>query len=675
MSLQSLLARSSSAVPSQSNFKGANVPYAHSPHSSPLPPLQTFIAKAISQSDSTAEIELRLGCVLQPFGHERRLLTSHSATPAAVYTINYSQTKDGQTELLTPQMAGAAPNFKAGVSQNTAGGLTEDVIANALGLGSADGLKKESSTTTTHYHTSTPQRHVHLPTGFILETKQRVMTMDVAMPQAEYDIRLTLCTEVSSPTTSQPPNNLTLVRIKKRTSYERRDGRNAWRVDMTEVTDGGAVTWEVEVEMLDSWCARLRKDDGLIDATTKQLHWILRYLAPSHSELTVESFLMPHPDSQAIELSKRQVASLRSHHVHSHFTPAITPEGAHPSAPRPDKKFPGAMPVSFHRHHLPKVTSGYFVSEKTDGVRYLMVFTPTTVVLLDRSMRGFTLKSTSGDLLGALATKVNPGTILDGEVVVNRRLKQPQFIAFDILISSSTPLTSSNFSERLRHLRSAKWSKSPVLDSQTELPLQLTLKTFLPSSSVDDLLSRVVSSAGSRTYIHKKNHHLTDGVIFQPDTPYVMGTDHALLKWKYLDTATIDVEVMIDNEGSVTYEVDGGDGIRVDMTRHITLPPQDQARMLADRSATGCRIAEVGLNPATGSWYYCGVRPDKKTPNHISTVLGTVLEIGEGITATELRVRMMGGEYDSMSVMSQRAILEYARGEREKGDKKRKRGN
>jgi len=37
------------------------------------------------------------------------------------------------------------------------------------------------------------------------------------------------------------------------------------------------------------------------------------------------------------------------------------------------------------------------------------------------------------------------------------------------------------------------------------------------------------------------------------------------------------------------------------------------------------------------------MRTDKTGSNHISTVMGTLLELAEGITGTELRVRMLGG--------------------------------
>jgi len=52
------------------------------------------------------------------------------------------------------------------------------------------------------------------------------------------------------------------------------------------------------------------------------------------------------------------------------------------------------------------------------------------------------------------------------------------------------------------------------------------------------------------------------------------------------------------------------------------------------------KIAEVGLDPTTGEWYYPTMRPDKIAPNHISTVLGSLLELAEGLSTEELRNRM-----------------------------------
>jgi hypothetical protein len=48
----------------------------------------------------------------------------------------------------------------------------------------------------------------------------------------------------------------------------------------------------------------------------------------------------------------------------------------------------------------------------------------------------------------------------------------------------------------------------------------------------------------------------------------------------------------------------------------------------------------VGFDPEIGEWYYLTMRSDKIAPNHISTVLGTLLELAENLTTEELRYRM-----------------------------------
>jgi len=117
-----------------------------------------------------------------------------------------------------------------------------------------------------------------------------------------------------------------------------------------------------------------------------------------------------------------------------------------------------------------------------------------------------------------------------------------------------------------------------------------------------------------------------------------------LLKWKYLDTVTIDVELLplrpSDDDDMLRVACLGEEQTRVDMTRYVNLPPSERMRLEADRFESGGRIAEVGFDPETGEWYYLTMRSDKTTPNHISTVLGTLLELAESLTTDELRYRM-----------------------------------
>jgi hypothetical protein len=107
---------------------------------------------------------------------------------------------------------------------------------------------------------------------------------------------------------------------------------------------------------------------------------------------------------------------------------------------------------------------------------------------------------------------------------------------------------------------------------------------------------------------------------------------------------TIDVEILPplhnDKEGTLRVGVLGDEQTRIDMTRHIHLPIPERHRLEADRQESGSKIAEVGFDATTGAWYYMKMRPDKIAPNHISTVLGTLLELAEFLTTEELRYRM-----------------------------------
>ena len=78
------------------------------------------------------------------------------------------------------------------------------------------------------------------------------------------------------------------------------------------------------------------------------------------------------------------------------------------------------------------------------------------------------------------------------------------------------------------------------------------------------------------------------------------------------------------------------------------------------------KIAEVGFDPESGDWYYLTMRPDKEASNHISTVLGTLLELAESLSTNELRYRMnipVGGRdtYRKDTRAMQKQLLEHQR--------------
>ena len=513
-----------------------------------------------------------------------------------------------------------------------------------------------------------------------VETKKKLITADIAIPAGAYDLRIGLSEERVSDSQAGmlPPEGWTEKRVKRRRSYSRGDGRG-WIIDVTEVTTTfediskpPKSAYEIEVEFQKKSLVKLvnERDPAklkiLCAAYGSQLGHLLSQLNPLSSVANAEEALQNHPNLRAVELARAQCGALKKimntgANVSS-FSSPIGTQGA-PSPALGNIKFPGCMPVNFARHNIEQVQhspeSDYFLSEKTDGVRHFMIFTGDAVVLLDRNMTGkqpIPVGGAKGDPLGHLIQLIRLGTVFDGEVVMHRGRPgtkdkpRPIFIVFDVLaISSKEPILHLPFGKRYhKHLKPATFRtphcSSDIFDERLvfdrSVALPLVRKKFVGRRGIDHLLQHVQQEHGIRTYRNGDAHnHTTDGIIFQPNRPYVCGTDHHLLKWKYLDTVTIDVEIN-DEGGALRFAVLGEEGSKVDMTRHIRLPESECLKLEADRLESGLHIAEVGLNPETGEWYFSTMRPDKSTPNHISTVLGTFLELAESLATEELCYRM-----------------------------------
>lgn len=507
------------------------------------------------------------------------------------------------------------------------------------------------------------------------EKKERQSVIDIALPSAEYDMRISLNTETAleDAVPFPPPSGYSSKRMKRRRRYTRRDKSFAWQLDVTEVgsSSTGAdevpeITYEIEVELLPHSTYRLitsaDKDVvSLCKQLASQLWWMLNQINPTSEILDVESFLKDHTDTNAVKLAQQQCAELKHFKDTQEWTPAITANGkTNGDTKMRSCKFIGCMPVNFSRHNIEQVQrcgdDGYYLSEKTDGVRYLLIFTPTSAVFIDRAMKGkmFTLGNeaadSSNDTIQSLTKLIQPGTVLDGELVMHRKHRRPIFIVFDVMCIGERPIFQQPFKERLLHLRQGSFRHSNVdikllyKSDYSVHVLPLVIKNFVSRLKLDTLLSYVVEEKGKRVYKNGEQHcHCTDGIIFQPNAPYVLGTDTKLLKWKYLDTVTIDVELLPplphkDDDWRVG--VLGDENSMVDMTRYIHLPSTMRMRLEADRLETKAKIAEVGFDPETGEWYYVCMRPDKIASNHISTVLGTLLELAESLSTNELRYRM-----------------------------------
>lgn len=703
------------------------------------------------------EIEARLGILKSSYGpHDKRVLSSgpkqiqNGGKNCVVHAFDCSQfstTAAGITPTARCQFEGGVTrtNFlnwtMAGLSEASAISSAFGIMTNGQSSSNESSILKrdlvEMEMVETVYGGLPNDDRVCFQGDFQpgktrtlgkLENKSKITTMDMALPAAPYDLRLTLSTERTlGSDVKEPPRNWSKRRLKRRRSYRRKDNKFAWQLDTTEVATttnlslgieqqhGSAATqFEIEMELDARITLQLINEQNeekarrMCKDLAGQLWWMLCQMNPSTDVLSVEECLRDHPSKADVQLALAQCGSLKKFMDarkggSGTWRSVITEHGKSPTPPASlsNIKFPGCMPVNFSRPNIEQVQRsdddssvdgcGYYLSEKTDGVRHFMVFTGATVVLVDRAMEGKQViprpgSDPSKDPMEPIMPLIKPGTVLDGEVVMHRKLGRPIFIVFDVLsISATEAVLHQSFSKRLSHLRQATFrtnnanrdmfDKNAVLNPGIALPL--VRKNFVKRMELDNLLSNVVEEKGLRSYRNGDVHnHLTDGIIFQPNLPYVCGTDLNLLKWKYLDTVTIDVQIKSSyshsgEEDKLDLEVLGEEGSMVNMSRFIHLPESERRRLEADRSETGSQIAEVGLEPSTGEWYYLTMRPDKIAPNHISTVLGSLMELAECLSTEELRYRMsvLPGSRDVYRKeirKMQRHLLDYQREENKK---------
>lgn len=658
------------------------------------------------------EVEARLGILKVPGSLRRVVSTGAKSVRKPDGTMAVAPAFD--CTQVEPRCAMESGVSRRHSTQWTGTGISEcNAITSALLVNKPEELKQrpieEKQMTETVYIGYADDRRICFP-GLHpeqqaepgkMETKSKLVTLDMTLPAAPYDVRVTLSSEkIFDKNLQEPLSGWKSKRIKRRWSYRRKDTKMAWQIDVTEVTTtsnpaNGTMTTtvdhEIEMELQEGMMLQLINEENpeklqqLTTTLAKQAWYILERLNPLADALDAEESLKEHPDSAAVQLALAQCGALRrAAEAHKRSGGGSTGAYAQPLpydspignpganlAGLAKHNFLGCMPVNFGRHHLDDIqksaANAYFCSEKTDGVRHLLVFLGETAVLIDRAMNGkqpipIVKPPTPQDPFAPVLSLIQPGCVLDGEVVMNRKggpKPRPIFIVFDVLsLSATQSIMHLPFEQRLKHLRKASFRTrtasrdmfDPADIKNARVPLPLVRKNFVARTDIDRLCENVFEERGMRIYSSGVAHnHLTDGIIFQPNLPYCCGTDLNLLKWKYLDTVTIDVELMAlrhnDPDDFLRTGVLGEEQTRVDLSRFMSLPTSERLKLEADKYAvtsTGgsATIAEVGLCPETGEWYYMTFRPDKVIPNHISTCLGSLMELAEHITTEELRYRM-----------------------------------
>ena len=298
----------------------------------------------------------------------------------------------------------------------------------------------------------------------------------------------------------------------------------------------------------------------------------------------------------------------------------------------------------------------YYLTEKSDGTRYLLYVVPQdeatkapVAVLIDRAKNIF--KIPGSDIIGKA---LEIGTVLDGELVFNFTTKSNIFLTFDILALKTEPKVSLDFKIRLDTLKKLMVTYQRRLPPKTDgvIITEIVDKLFVQKNQISNLLSKIILENGDRVFKDGDGsirHHRTDGIIFQPDSPYVHSTDLSLLKWKWPELRSVDLEVIqpIKISEGAKLQCSGPDNTRIDCingnSNQSKLGIFDTYRLNADAQVLHSKIiiAEVVFDEKIGKWGYLRLRKDKSDPNYIATVLGVSMEQSEALGIEELEYRLL----------------------------------
>jgi hypothetical protein len=521
--------RTSEDRPAPPNTQGANFnPFLSRP-TQPEEAIKLFLIQARSTArrkssvgganGTNFEIEARLGTILSPYGERdmRALSTGPKLVPIkGVNRVVHAFVCNvlGENNTAATAAATQKTKFEGGITRSnylkwTSSGLSEvSPLSLAFSCkGPTNRNESESAalraqlneletvetvfaypdktriafphlSTTSSSSSMNHQQHNYLDKGH-KERKEKISTIDIALPAAPYDLRLTLATE--TPMKDNNNNEVTTIqhlcpgwnkkRMKRRRSYSRIDKSFAWRIDVTEVTSMDnnsssnhqsqqqqhhleSIGYEIEMELSTQMTQKLIQttDEAaarkLAETLSQQLWYMLQQLNPTHDVLDVDGFLQEHPSLEDTKLAIGQCGSLKGF-IDSgcqSWRTVISHDGGSNNNMefKPPRIFIGSMPVNFSRHNIEEVqrsdggdgdentngkrgvgggesSAGYYLSEKTDGVRYLLVFTGNTAVLLDRAshetkkafqprLRGDKMNSEE-DPLHDILSLVKPGAV------------------------------------------------------------------------------------------------------------------------------------------------------------------------------------------------------------------------------------------------------------------------
>ncbi|KAG1168626.1 hypothetical protein G6F70_009028 [Rhizopus microsporus] len=300
--------------------------------------------------------------------------------------------------------------------------------------------------------------------------------------------------------------------------------------------------------------------------------------------------------------------------------------------------FPGSQPVCFESKHLIDIErEDYYVCERSDGVRYLLLFVQSpkgpASFLYDRNRYWYYVPNLLFPTRGR-ENEYLKDTLMDGELVldIDDKKKTWRYLIFDLMVVNGLSIVQRSFNTRLG-----------MLQQDVIQPLNMGLRnlteTDRPPFSVE--LKKMERSYGLHLVFDQipKLKHKTDGIIWTPvKYPYTSGTCQKLLKWKPPESNTVDFRIAArwSKEHKPIYSIEVlSHGVTYKFYDHFQPEPA-----LATEYDPNCEvtIVEQGYAPTVrkGGWRFVRFRDDKGIANDENVVKKILNSIKDGVTKEQL---------------------------------------
>lgn len=285
--------------------------------------------------------------------------------------------------------------------------------------------------------------------------------------------------------------------------------------------------------------------------------------------------------------------------------------------------FPGPQPVSIERCHLSVLRNEeYRVCEKSDGQRFLFVCTrydnKPYCFVIDRKKDIFLL-------CFEIVTEAFDGTILDGEIILNKHTNKHEFLVYDSTMVRGKSTTHMTHSKRMREALEVVQFIKP---SGKKSSFTVRLKTFYPIERFETFVKDIVP-------------HLSyeiDGFVFTPNKdPVISGTHYRMFKWKERHKNTVDFLVEPNHNkrfaNAYVIKIMKGKTPKALLDNKLVVDPGHEVETEIRRTGVGVVVECEYVGP--NAWRAILIRRDKTFPNSHMTLTKTLLNIEENIQLKE----------------------------------------